>query len=159
MQMREDISRTTVTSCHPSAGGKRRTTKKEKRMNIINFIPTGHKNAITRYALQTVTHLGDRKIRELIAEVNANDNPVELIINLQDGKGYFRPAPGEDDLVRIWQATERSRGASVNENVRAAEAYLNRHKKKAECSDDHQMTFADWLSDPGKKVDGCQTES
>ena len=126
-------------------------------MNIINFIPTGHKNAITRYALQTVTHLGDRKIRELIAEVNANDNPGELIINLQDGKGYFRPAPGEDDLVRIWQATERSRGASVNENVRAAEAYLNRHKKKAECSDDHQMTFADWLSGPGKKVDGCQT--
>ncbi len=127
-------------------------------MNIINFIPTGHKNAITRYVLQTVTHLGDRKIRELIAEVNANDNPGELIINLQDGKGYFRPAPGEDDLVRVWRATERSRSISVNQNVRAADAYLNRHKK-ASGADDHQMTLADWLSDPGKKVDGCQTES
>ena len=127
-------------------------------MNIINFIPTGHKNAISRVTLQSVTHLGDRKIRDLIAEVNANDNPNELIINLQDGKGYFRPAPGEDDLVRVWRATERSRSISVNQNVRAADAYLNRHKKVSG-ADDHQMTLADWLSDPGKKVDGCQTES
>lgn len=145
------------------APGENGAPQKEKRMNIINFIPIGHKNAISRVTLQSIVHMSDRKMRELIAEVNANDNPDELIINLQYGKGYFRPAPLEDNLVRIWGAMEHSRGTSVNQNVRAADSYLNRHKKKTERNspvEENQMTIAEWLStkSPGEKVVGCQTE-
>ena len=73
-------------------------------MNIFDYIPTGHKNAVSRRWLQTTTHMSDRMVRRLIAEVNKNDCDAELIINLQDGKGYFRPAEDEKNLVRNWMA-------------------------------------------------------
>ena len=59
-------------------------------MYILDYIPTGHNNAITREALQSLTHLSDRKIRVLIAEANKSAPDDVLIINLQDGMGYFR---------------------------------------------------------------------
>lgn len=95
-------------------------------MNILQYIPTGHKNAISRQSLCIVTHLTDRKVRDEIAAVNANGNPDEIIINMGDGRGYFRPADGEDALVKAWAKIEHSRQLSVNENVKAAGAYLRR---------------------------------
>lgn len=115
-------------------------------MKILDYIPTGHRNAISRQTLSTLTRLSDRKVRELIAALNANGEPDELIINMQDGKGYFRPGPEEDNLVRTWRAMENSRKLSVNENVRAADAYLGRNKKrKANELDDNQMSLFDFL--------------
>lgn len=115
-------------------------------MKILDYIPTGHKNAVSRQTLTTLTKLSDRKVRELIANLNANGEPDELIINMQDGKGYFRPAPEEDGLVRVWRAMENSRKLSVNENVRAADAYLGRNKKKKENElEKNQMSLFDFL--------------
>ena len=61
-------------------------------MNILDYIPVGHKNAISREVLAAVTQLSDRKLRDLISEINQNDDDSQIIVNLQDGKGYFRPA-------------------------------------------------------------------
>lgn len=101
-------------------------------MNILDYIPTGHKNAVSRRWLQTTTHMSDRMVRRLIAEVNKNDCDAELIINLQDGKGYFRPAEDEKNLVRNWMAIESSRTAENRMNVDAAKRYLRKDKKPLE---------------------------
>lgn len=99
-------------------------------MYILDYIPTGHDNAVTRETLQSLTHLSDRKIRVLIAEANKSAPDDVLIINLQDGMGYFRPAPDEDYLVRVWKMQEKARGISVDESVDAADRHLGRGKQK-----------------------------
>lgn len=99
-------------------------------MHILDYIPTGHDNAVTRETLQSLTHLSDRKIRVLIAEANKSAPDDVLIINLQDGMGYFRPAPDEDYLVRVWKMQEKARGISVDESVEAADRYLSRGEQK-----------------------------
>mgnify|MGYP006928125661 CR=1 FL=1 len=124
-------------------------------MRILDYIPTGHKNAVTRQMLSTLTHLSDRKMRDAISEANAKGGPDELIINLQDGKGYFRPAPNEDNLVRIWRLQEKSRGTSIEASVAAADRYLGRGKKKTakEASEleKNQISIEDWLDQLAKK--------
>ena len=99
-------------------------------MRIIDYIPTGHNNAVTRETLRSLTRLNDRKIRDLIAEANKSAPDDVLIINLQDGMRYFRPAPDEDYLVRVWRMQEKARGLSVDESVEAADRYLGRGKQK-----------------------------
>ena len=54
---------------------------------IIDAVSYGHDNAVTREELSRRTGLSDRALRD---GINKSE---ELIINLQDGKGYFRPLP------------------------------------------------------------------
>ena len=63
-------------------------------MNIAEFIPTGHENAVTREQLVIRLNLTDREIRRLIEE--ARDRG-ELIINDGDGRGYYI----SDDIADI----------------------------------------------------------
>lgn len=114
-------------------------------MDILDYIPTGHKNAVSRRWLQTVTRLNDRKIRDMISAVNTGGEDNELIINLQDGKGYFQPAENEKNLVRNWIAIESSRTAENRLNVDAAKRYLNRGKKPRKNDlEKNQMTLDEW---------------
>ncbi len=55
-------------------------------MNIVDFIPTGKENAITRSDLVRILNLPDRKVREMI-ETARKDGA--LILNDQDGAGYY----------------------------------------------------------------------
>ena len=99
-------------------------------MNILDCIPIGHKNAIDRDVLNGLMRMGDRQVRKLIKGINDSEDDSLLIINLQDGKGYFRPAPDENNLVKIWRAQERARGNGVFGCVNAADRYLSRSRKK-----------------------------
>ena len=56
-------------------------------MNIIDYIPIGRNNAVSRDTLSVVTSLDDRTIRNMIHEAR-REAP---ILNMQDGKGYFLP--------------------------------------------------------------------
>lgn len=56
-------------------------------MNIVNFIPFGKENAIPRWKLANITNLTDRMMRREIAAARRNG---EIIINDQDGRGYYR---------------------------------------------------------------------
>lgn len=119
-------------------------------MRIIDYIPTGHNNAVTRETLQSLTHLNDRKIRDLIAEANKSAPDDVLIINMQDGKGYFRPAPDEKYLVRSWRAQMRSRANENGEGADAADRYLKavnatRRSRTEESNIDGQMDIFDFL--------------
>ena len=75
-------------------------------IKIVDYIPSGKENAISRQQLERVTGLSDRDVREAISL--ARRNPV--ILNLSNGKGYFQPIQGEeDDLVVKYFKQEDSR--------------------------------------------------
>jgi DNA-binding transcriptional regulator LsrR (DeoR family) len=69
--------------------------------DITDFIPEGKSNAITRNQLCNLTGLSDRKVRELIEQARSEG---EIIINAQDGAGYFRT----EDLNEIEKQYKRN---------------------------------------------------
>lgn len=54
---------------------------------VIEQIPEGHENALTLKELQSRTGFTSRYIRKQIS------NSSELVISMQDGRGYFKPLP------------------------------------------------------------------
>lgn len=116
-------------------------------MNILDYIPTGHRNAVSRETLSMITHLSDRKLRDLISECNQNSEDT-VIINLQDGMGYFLPDENEDALVKQWIKLGDARYASFGRNVSAGERYLKLKQKKQKQNNgnlDGQMNIFDFL--------------
>jgi hypothetical protein len=55
-------------------------------MNIVDLIPTGKANAITRAQLCALTGLRDRAVRKLIEIARIEG---AIILNAQDGAGYY----------------------------------------------------------------------
>lgn len=90
-------------------------------VDILNFIPEGHANAVNREYLSSVTGLSDRKIRQLIEESCTREHP---ILNMQDGKGYFRPLPNEMHLVRLYRAQENRRTLTIRKKVSEIDKYI-----------------------------------
>lgn len=90
-------------------------------INIEEFIPFGHANAITRAELVNRTGLSDRSVRELINEAKKNGT---CIINLCDGKGYFYPTVDEFMLLRGYIAQEESRAKDIFAGLKGCKAYL-----------------------------------
>jgi hypothetical protein len=88
-----------------------------KMMQVTDAVPYGHENAVTREELVRRTGMPDRFIREAISRSD------ELIINLQDGKGYFKPLPEETDLVDAWVRLFRARIRDENRRLRKAKAW------------------------------------
>ena len=84
--------------------------------NIIDFIPHGKANAISRTSLVLITGLSDRKVRDLIALERRN----HVILNVQDGKGYYRPLPEEKADVERFISQETHRAKSIFWSLRAA---------------------------------------
>lgn len=56
-------------------------------MKILDFIPTGSRNARRRKHLRELTGLSDRLLRD---EIHKARRKIP-ILNMQDGKGYFIP--------------------------------------------------------------------
>jgi hypothetical protein len=65
-------------------------------MNIIQFIPKGRQNAITRLELEKATGMSDRKNREDIERLRNIKIP---IVNLKDGTGYYIAETEEEKAV------------------------------------------------------------
>lgn len=75
-------------------------------IKIVDYIPFGKENAISRQQLVRTTGLSDRDMREIISLARRDT----VILNLSNGKGYFQPIPGEeDDLVVKYFKQEDSR--------------------------------------------------
>lgn len=92
-------------------------------MNIIDFIPFGKDNAISRRTLCQVTELPDRLMRREIERARKD----YAILNI-DGSGYFRPAADEAYLIERWLRQERNRENSVRNATRGAEKALLGHE-------------------------------
>lgn len=87
-------------------------------MKVTDYIPYGHESAISRDTLRLLTGMDDREIRREI------EHSSDLIINMADGKGYFRPLPDEKDLVSRWINTFRSRVSEENRRLEQAEGWM-----------------------------------
>ena len=91
-------------------------------MEIKDFIPVGHENAVTIDTLMSMTGLNNRSVRRAIAESDA------IILNLQDGKGYFRMNPrtkAERIFAEKYSAQEKARGWSVLRKAFRVDKKLN----------------------------------
>lgn len=87
---------------------------------IQDYIPKGQMRSISRKELQELTGFTDREIREQIEQSEA------LIINLQDGNGYFKPLPSEIDLVQKYYYQERKRALSVIKKLSKVRRWLKK---------------------------------
>lgn len=90
-------------------------------MDIINYIPQGHQNAITRKELSNITHTCDRDTRKAI-EFARKDN---TICNLSDANGYFIPLHNGDLSARAYVNQEINRIISLLKSTKHAREELN----------------------------------
>lgn len=74
-------------------------------IDIAEKIPLGHKNAKTDTELAGELNIPKRQVRRLISEARQKT----IILNMQDGRGYFIPTEKEKDLCRDWLLQEESR--------------------------------------------------
>jgi len=92
-------------------------------MDILDYIPTGSKNAVRRDFLRTMTGLSDRQMR---IEIHKARRKIP-ILNLQKGVGYFIPDMNEEHdrklLIRFVRQ-EESRLKSIGWSLKAARQTL-----------------------------------
>ncbi|MBE7092735.1 MAG: hypothetical protein E7365_06115 [Clostridiales bacterium] len=89
-------------------------------MCILDYIPYGQNNAVTGTRLSELTGINRRKIRKIIAE----ERRKTPILNLQDGKGYFKPTEEEKHLVERYVKQETARLKSVGWSLKAAREFV-----------------------------------
>lgn len=90
-------------------------------MNIIDLIPYGKENAISREDLSSASGLKDRDMRDTLE----GERPDYSILNMQDGKGYFRPLPSETHLAQKWLAGCLKRIRSLQRSAQGTVKFLN----------------------------------
>ena len=95
-------------------------------LHLLELIPFGHENAITREELERLTGFSDRVMRAKPTALR-EETP---ILNMQDGRGYFRPLEHEFCLVRLWMAQTRSRAKECDVSLKGASLWLLRQKRK-----------------------------
>lgn len=91
-------------------------------MDIKKYIPKGHDNAVSIETLIAMTGMSNRQVRRAIAESDA------IILNMQDGKGYFRMNPrtkAERAFAEKYSAQEKSRGWKVLKKAFRVDSKLN----------------------------------
>lgn len=87
---------------------------------LSELIPVGHENAVTRSFLSGLTGLPDRVLRKMIEEANT----FPPIINISDGKGYFKPSPSDTDYVKRFYHQEVNRANKILKKTKRLKAYM-----------------------------------
>ena len=91
----------------------------ENLSHIEEYIPYGRNNAIRRADLVNLIGMSDRVVRQMIEDARQSG---VVIINMQDGRGYYRPERREDLEYYIRQ--EEGRAKSIHRNLKAAKKAL-----------------------------------
>lgn len=87
---------------------------------IAQAIPFGQQNAVTRKRLANQLGLSDRQMRLHIQQ--ARDEGV-IILNLQDGRGYYQSADVSEMTAQYWQ--DKARALSILKRLKAMRKILN----------------------------------
>lgn len=99
-------------------------------MKIEDYIPYGHETGVTRKQLARLFEGQgkdpDRMAREAIQEARGRT----AVLNLGDGKGYFRPLPEEKDLVLKWKRGQISRANEVKKSTRGCDVWITEWDKR-----------------------------
>lgn len=77
-------------------------------MDIVDLIPHGAENAVSRRRLAEQTGLPDRIVRKKIEAARAGG---AIIVNAQDGRGYYQ-TDDINEIARMYRA-QRSRAISI----------------------------------------------
>jgi len=88
-------------------------------MNILDYIPKGKDNAVTRERLCSLTGMNDRAVREMISQARRE----AVIINLQNGDGYYIPTDRAEIERYVRQETARLK--SIGWSLKAARKALS----------------------------------
>lgn len=89
-------------------------------VNILKFIPYGRENAVEIDTLCRETGLNNRSVRNLINSARKKS----VIINVQDGKGYYRPTADDVDEVKRWKKQEENRAKEVFSSLSPVRKFL-----------------------------------
>ena len=90
----------------------------ESCVTVLNHIGFGKQNACPRVRLAELTGMNDRQMRRCI-EILRRDF---IILNDQDGKGYYRPADAKE--VRRYYYQELNRVRAIDKRLRLPRKYL-----------------------------------
>lgn len=83
------------------------STLSDREEIVLDAIPFGKDRAVTREYLTAKTGLPDRQVRKAIEEIRRS----HIVLNDQDGKGYYR-SYDLDDIERFYRQ-ERARALAV----------------------------------------------
>ncbi len=97
-----------------------------KPISLLDLIPHGQENAIPRKGLLKLAKSyglcnDDRQMRGIIEQLR-NDN---VILNMQDGAGYFIPDDNDMECLRHYIAAQTQRFQSISNGLDAAHALLD----------------------------------
>lgn len=71
-------------------------------VDIVKYIPFGRENAIGRAELAMKVGCSDRTMRDLINTARKR----EVIVNIQNGSGYYRPTENDVGEVKIFSGLQ-----------------------------------------------------
>lgn len=90
-------------------------------MNVLDYIPVGHQNRVSRVELNHMIQMNDFSIRRLIAKMSL-ETPV-----VNDGDGYFIPdfSRREDrDIAKRYAETMKRRAYAELARARVIDGYI-----------------------------------
>lgn len=87
-------------------------------MSIVNYIPKGKENAVSKYTLSATLGISEREVRRQVEEAR---NKGLSIISSSRGKGYYMASDRHD--VEILTRELRSRAINLLKTVSAIEGY------------------------------------
>lgn len=100
-------------------------------MNITDYIPKGQNNAVSADSLCTALNIDLRTVRKLISAAQENG---AVILNMQDGRGYFVPADDESQLVDDYIKQESARARSIFRKLRTARKWCPEQTELGDCT-------------------------
>lgn len=90
-------------------------------IDIIKYIPFGKENAIGRHELAIKVGCSDRTMRDLINSARKR----EVIVNIQNGKGYYRPTKDDVGEVEQFKRQEENRAKDIFRGLQPVRKFLN----------------------------------
>ena len=94
-------------------------------MEIINYIPFGKSNAVSRTSLVLQTGESDRMVRERISRAREE----YVILSLENGKGYYRPNAEDYPDLKKHLRREESRGKSLFKTLKVERALCEDYER------------------------------
>ena len=92
---------------------------------IIDFIPYGKANAVSRYELIHFTGWNDRRVRKEISKAREE----HIILSSENGSGYYRPTADDYPELRKFIKREESRAKSVFASLKKARALCEDYER------------------------------
>ena len=94
-------------------------------MEIINYIPVGETNAVSRAELVAISGFEDRKVRAMISKAREE----HVILSLENGSGYYQPTAEDYPELRKFINREESRAKSVFASLKMARALCEDYER------------------------------